>query len=56
MTQTNLLIDYTDADCLSHPHNGRSQTGYLFICGGTTILWRSVKQTITATSSNHAEP
>ena len=40
---------------LSDPHNGRSQTGYLFTCGGTAISWRSVKQTIAATSSNHAE-
>jgi len=32
-----------------------SQTGYLFTCGGTAISWRSVKQTIIATSSNHVE-
>ena len=37
------------------PHNGRSQTGYVFTCGDTAISWRSMKQTITATSSNHAE-
>jgi hypothetical protein len=49
------LIGYADAGYLSDPHNGRSQTGYLFTCGGTAISWRSVKQTITATSSNHAE-
>ncbi|KAK2443387.1 hypothetical protein QL285_014496 [Trifolium repens] len=49
------LTGYADAGYLSDPHNGRSQTGYLFTCGGTTISWRSVKQTITATSSNHAE-
>ena len=49
------LIGYTDAGYLSDPHNGRSQTGYLFTCGGTAISWRSVKQTITTTSSNHAE-
>ncbi|XP_076912528.1 secreted RxLR effector protein 161-like [Bidens hawaiensis] len=39
----------------SDPHTGRSQTGYLFTYGGTAISWPSVKQTITATSSNHAE-
>ena len=49
------LISYGDAGYLSDPHNGRSQTGYLFTCGGTAILWRSVKQTIIATSSNHVE-
>ena len=30
-------------------------TDYLFTCGGIAISWRSVKQTIAATSSNHAE-
>ena len=37
------------------PHNSKSQTGYLFTCGGTIISWKLVKQTITTTSSNHAE-
>jgi hypothetical protein len=27
----------------------------LFTCGNTAISWRSVKQTISATSSNHSE-
>jgi len=49
------LIGYADAGYLSDPHHGRSQTGYLFTSGDTSISWRSVKQTITATSSNHAE-
>ena len=49
------LIGYADAGFRSDPHVGRSQTGYLFTCGGTTISWRSMKQTISATSSNHAE-
>ncbi|GKF53294.1 hypothetical protein Tco_0160204, partial [Tanacetum coccineum] len=39
----------------SDPHIGRSQTGYVFTHGGTAISWHSVKQTIAATSSNHAE-
>ena len=49
------LVGYADAGFLSDPHNGRSQTGYLFTCGGTAISWRSTKQTLSATSSNHAE-
>ncbi|KAL4032173.1 hypothetical protein IC575_005238 [Cucumis melo] len=49
------LVGYADAGYLSDPHKARSQTGYLFTCGGTVISWRSVKQTMTATSSNHAE-
>ncbi|XP_059627367.1 secreted RxLR effector protein 161-like [Cornus florida] len=49
------LIGYADAGYLSDPHTARSQTGYLFTCGGTAISWRSMKQTMTATSSNHSE-
>jgi len=49
------LVGYADAGYLSDPHKARFQIGYLFTCGETTISWRSVKQTMTATSSNHAE-
>ena len=49
------LVGYADAGYLSDPHKGRSQTGYLFTYGNTVISWRFVKQTISATSSNHAE-
>jgi len=49
------LIGYVDAGYLSDPHKGRSQTGYLFTFGDTAISWRSTKQTLAATSSNHAE-
>ncbi|KAL0549877.1 hypothetical protein IC582_014367 [Cucumis melo] len=48
-------VSYADAGYLSDPHKGISQIGYLFTCGGTAISWRSVKQTMTATSSSHAE-
>ncbi|KAL0296801.1 UNVERIFIED_CONTAM: Secreted RxLR effector protein [Sesamum radiatum] len=33
------LVGYADAGYLSDPHNGISQTGYLFLCGGTAISW-----------------
>ena len=49
------LVGYADAGYLSDPHKGRSQSGYLFTYGNTIISWRSVKQTISTTSSNHAE-
>lgn len=49
------LIGYADAGYKSDPHQGRSQTGYLFTHGGTAISWRSTKQTEGSTSSNHAE-
>ena len=47
------LFGYADARYLSDPHKARSQTGYVFNCNGTTISWRSFKQTMMATSSNH---
>nr|AAS79613.1 putative copia-like polyprotein [Ipomoea trifida] len=49
------LMGYSDAGYMSDPHNAKSQTGYVFLCGGTAISWRSVKQTLVATSSNHSE-
>ena len=49
------LLGYANAGYLSDPHKARSQTGYIFTYGNTPISWRSVKQTIVATSSNHSE-
>ena len=42
------LIGYADTGYLSDPHNGKFQMGYIFTYGGTTIFWRSMKQSITA--------
>ncbi|XP_057535359.1 secreted RxLR effector protein 161-like [Amaranthus tricolor] len=44
-----------NAGYLLDPHNAKSQNGYVFTYGGTAISWRSTKQTLTATSSKHAE-
>ena len=49
------LLGYVDAGYLSNPHKAQSQTGYIFTYGNTVISWRSVKQTMVATSSNHLE-
>ena len=49
------LLGYADARYLSDPHKTRSQTGYIFTYRDTAISWRSVKQTMVATSSNHSE-
>jgi hypothetical protein len=49
------LVGYIDARYLSDPHKSRSQSGYVFIYGGTAISWRSTKQILTTKSSNHAE-
>ena len=49
------MLGYANAGYLSNPHKGKSQIGYVFNCNGTVISWRSVKQTMVATSSNHSE-
>ena len=49
------LLGYADVGYLSDPHKARSQTGYIFTYRNTAISWRSVKQTMMATSSNHSE-
>nr|CAN69007.1 hypothetical protein VITISV_040724 [Vitis vinifera] len=49
------LLGYADAGYLSDSHKGKSQIGYVFNCDGTAISWRSVKQTMVVTSSNHLE-
>ena len=42
-TPQNELIGYADAGYLSDPHKAKSQTGYVFTCGGTIVSWRSTK-------------
>ena len=49
------VVGYADAGYLSDPHTSKSQTGYVFLCGGTTISWKSSKQTLVSTSTNHSE-
>ena len=49
------MVGYADAGYLSDPYNARSQTGFMFLCGGTASSWRSCKQTLVATSSNDSE-
>ena len=49
------MIGYVDSGYLSDPHNARSQIGFVFLRGGTAISWKSLKQTLVATSTNHSE-
>ncbi|KAK4382113.1 Retrovirus-related Pol polyprotein from transposon TNT 1-94 [Sesamum angolense] len=35
------LVGYSDAGYLSDPHKAISQSGYVFMCSGTAISWRS---------------
>ena len=53
--QDSNMIGYADADYFSDPYNVRSQTGFVFLHGGTAISWKSSKQTLVATSTNHSE-
>jgi len=53
--QTPTMIGYVDAGYMSDPHNARSQTGFVFLCGGAAISWRSMKQALVATLTNHSE-
>ncbi|XP_021751847.1 uncharacterized protein LOC110717451 [Chenopodium quinoa] len=55
LSEIGALMYLANTGYLSDPHNGRSQTGYVFTYGGTAISWRSMKQTIAVTSSNHSE-
>ncbi|XP_070677014.1 secreted RxLR effector protein 161-like [Malus domestica] len=49
------FVGYADIRYLFDPHKTRSQIGYVFTVGGTAISWRSTKETLVATLSNHAE-
>jgi hypothetical protein len=49
------MIGYTDAGYLSDPYNGRSHTCFVFLYGGIAISWKSSKQTLVTTSTNHSE-
>lgn len=47
------LVDYKNLAYISDLDKACLQTGYVFIYNGTMISWKSVKQTLVATSSNH---
>jgi hypothetical protein len=49
------LNGYADAGYLSDPQNGKSQIGFVFLHGETTISWKSCKHTLINTSTNHSE-
>ena len=46
---------YADSGFKTDEASGKSQTGYIFMKNGAPISWKSSKQTVTATSTNHAE-
>ena len=49
------LFGYANAGYLSDLHKVKPQTGYVFNCNGIAISWRSFKQAMVATSSNHSD-
>ncbi|KAM3379742.1 hypothetical protein P3S68_012156 [Capsicum galapagoense] len=49
------LTGHADVGYSSNPHKSRSHTYNVFTCGDTAISRRYTKQSIIATSSNHAE-
>jgi hypothetical protein len=49
------IVGYADLGFKTDEISGKSQTGYIFLKNGAPISWKSSKQTVTATSTNHAE-
>ena len=49
------LKGYVDAGYKFDTKSGKSQSGYIFLRVGAPVSWKSVKQTIIATSTNHSE-
>jgi hypothetical protein len=52
---TSEIVGYADARFKLDEISGKSQTGYIFLKNNAPISWKSVKQTVTATSTNHSE-
>jgi hypothetical protein len=48
-------IGYSDADFAGCPDDEKSTSGYIFKMAGGAISWKSVKQTLTASSTMQAE-
>ncbi|KAM1359571.1 hypothetical protein ACFX2F_046528 [Malus domestica] len=49
------LVSYANVGYMSDPYRVSSQTSYVFTVGDTAISWKSTKQTLVVTFSNHAE-
>ena len=50
-----VLQEYVDADMASDRDSGRSTMGYVFIMGGTTVIWISKLQKVVSLSTTEAE-
>ena len=49
------LDGYTDSDFQSDIDDRKSTSGYVFICNGGAVSWKSSKQSTTADSTTEAE-
>ena len=49
------VIGYSDSDFAGCVDSRKSTSGYVFIMAGGAVSWRSVKQSLTATSTMEAE-
>jgi hypothetical protein len=49
------ILGYADFGFRTDVTAGKSETGYIFLKNGAPISWKSTKQTVTTTSTNHAE-
>ena len=49
------VVGYLNSDFAGCVDSHKSTSGYIFILAGGAISWRSVKQTMTATSTMEAE-
>jgi hypothetical protein len=51
----NILTGFANVGYLFDPDNAKSQIGYVFLQDIAAILWKSSKQTLITTFSNHAK-
>ena len=49
------VVGYSDSDFVGCVDSHKSTSGYIFILVGEAVSWRSIKQTLTATSTMEAE-
>ena len=49
------VIRYSDSDYAGSPDDKKSTSGYVFMLGGGAISWKSVKQTLVASSTMQAK-
>jgi hypothetical protein len=49
------VVGYFDANFVGCSDDRRSTSGYIFMMAGRAVSWKSVKQTLTASSTMEAE-